>query len=408
MAQKKLVQYGAGNIGRGFIGELFARSGYEVVYIDVQEQVVDKLNKDRAYPVRYVSDEGYNEIVISGVRAINGMDAGAVAEEIATADVVATAVGVNVLPRIIDPIVAGLKQRLASGNHNPLNIIICENLLDADVFMRNLVAERLSNSETAILENTGFVEASIGRMVPVMTEEMQEGNILRVCVEKYAELPVDGDAIKGEIPHVHGLIPASPFSYYIRRKLFIHNMGHALCAYLGSLYGHEFIAEAIRDPHIRIITKSAMSQAARALAKEYGIDYSLLQDHIKDLIFRFHNRALADTTERVGRDPLRKLAMTDRLAGAALYCMSHGLPMGYISVGIAAGLAYYNATDEASVKIRGMIDSSGLPAVLKSICGIEPASDISMQVAGFYSMLKAGASLEKILNNVVLREKVSP
>ena len=397
MAQKKLVQYGAGNIGRGFIGELFARSGYEVVFIDVQEQVVNRLNQDRAYPVRYMSDEGFSEIVISGVRAVNGMDTAAVANEIATANVLATAVGVNVLPKIIEPIAAGLKQRHAAGNHTPLNIIICENLLDADTYMRNAVSERLSEDEAVILDNTGFIEASIGRMVPVMTEEMQEGNILRVCVEKYAELPVDGDAIKGEIPQVQGLIPASPFSYYIRRKLFIHNMGHAICAYLGSLQGHKLISDAVRDPYIRIIAEAAMGQSARALAKEYGMDYGLLHDHIKDLIFRFHNRALGDTTERVGYDPLRKLAATDRLAGAALYCASHCLPAGYINIGIAAGLTYVNSADEAGVKIQKMIASSGLSAVLKTLCGIEPAGDLGVQIAEFYDMLKNGVSLGEIL-----------
>jgi mannitol-1-phosphate 5-dehydrogenase len=50
---KKAVMYGAGNIGRGFIGQLFSESGYHVVFIDIADSVVDRLNKDGCYPVKF-------------------------------------------------------------------------------------------------------------------------------------------------------------------------------------------------------------------------------------------------------------------------------------------------------------------------------------------------------------------
>ena len=81
----------------------------------------------------------------------------------------------------------------------------------------------------------GFVEASIGRMVPVVPEDKKMGNVLRVYVEPYNILPVDKDAFKGEIPSVANLYPYSPFNLFIQRKLFMHNMSHATCAYLGFL-----------------------------------------------------------------------------------------------------------------------------------------------------------------------------
>ena len=36
----KAVMYGAGSIGRGFIGALFSEIGYEVVFIDVNDDVI--------------------------------------------------------------------------------------------------------------------------------------------------------------------------------------------------------------------------------------------------------------------------------------------------------------------------------------------------------------------------------
>ena len=407
MIHKKLVQYGAGNIGRGFIGELFARSGYEVVFIDVQEAVVEQLNRDREYPVKYISDEGSHETMITGVRAVNGRDMDAVAREIADADIMATAVGVPVLPRIVKPIAHGLKYRWETGNDSPLDIILCENKLDADKYLRELFSQEFSAEENEKFTKTvGLIEASIGRMVPVMTPEMQEGNPLRVCVESYAELPVDGHAMKGEIPRVPGLVTTSPFSYYIRRKLFIHNMGHSLTAYLGRLHGNTYIAQAIRNPHIRLIAECAMRQSARALSREYreyGKELEGILDHVDDLILRFHNSALGDTTERVGRDPIRKLAAEDRLAGAAIFCDERKLPCAYITIGLAAGLLYENAEDAGSLKIQEIVREKGISRAITEICGIVPDSDAGCQTILFYEMLKSGRELGEILHEADLQ-----
>ena len=48
---KTAVMYGAGNIGRGFIGALLAHSGYHVTFIDVAEDVIDAINALGRYPV---------------------------------------------------------------------------------------------------------------------------------------------------------------------------------------------------------------------------------------------------------------------------------------------------------------------------------------------------------------------
>ena len=397
--KKKLVQYGAGNIGRGFIGDLFSRADYEVVFIDIQKSVIEQFNRVGEYPVRYVSDEGYSEYTVTGVRAVDGMDLEAVKDEIASADCMATAVGVSALPHIIEPIASGLRKRWASGNYSPLNFIICENLIDADKFIRGLFYEVFSDSERKHFDKlVGLVEASIGRMIPIMTPEAQEGNILRVCVEKYAELPIDKDAMKCDIPNVPGLIPASPFAFYIRRKLFLHNMGHALTAYLGWLNKVTYISESIRIPFIRLIAAGAMQQSARALSKSYGIELYSILDHVDDLIVRFHNYALGDTNERVGRDPIRKLALSDRLTGAAIFCAEQGLRFTYITVGIAAGLLYNNSEDESSLKIQAKINQQGFGKSLYDYCGINNKSVIGQQVHMFYEMLKSDHGLDKILH----------
>ncbi len=219
----KALMYGGGNIGRGFIGALFSQSGYEVTFVDVAQKVIDRLQSERCYPVRTVSTDGHTDTIIENVTAINANDSDIVADAIASCDIMATAVGVNVLKFIIPNLVAGIKKRIET--QKPLNIIICENLMDANKVLEGMIKEHLSEEEiTKFDEYIGLVEASIGRMVPVQTEQMQDGDPLRVCVEKYGFLPVDKEAFKGEIPNIKNMVPVSPFEFYLKRKLYIWGM----------------------------------------------------------------------------------------------------------------------------------------------------------------------------------------
>ena len=109
----KAVMYGGGNIGRGFIGALLSQSGYEVTFIDIAEPVVNALQKNRTYPVRYVSTDGYEDVWIQNVTAVNGNDLEAAGDAIANCDIMATAVGARILKFIIPNIVAGLRKRWA-------------------------------------------------------------------------------------------------------------------------------------------------------------------------------------------------------------------------------------------------------------------------------------------------------
>ena len=210
---KKAIMYGGGNIGRGFIGQVLYNSGYDVSFVDVNKELLGMLNTEKQYPVRILNEQGYEDIWIKNVSGIDGNDLESVSDAIADADICATAVGVNVLKFTAKPFAEGIKKRFAKKDAKPLDIIICENLIGADVYLRDLISEILSDEDKKLLDNVGFVEASIGRMVPVQTETMKDGNPLRVCVERYDRLPVDKTAFRGEIPNIENLVPFSPFSF---------------------------------------------------------------------------------------------------------------------------------------------------------------------------------------------------
>ena len=376
----KAVMYGGGNIGRGFIGQLLSQSGYEVTFVDVVDAVVNTLNQEHKYPVRILSNEGHKDVDVVNVSAVNGNNMEAVAEAIANADIMATAVGARILKFIVPNIVAGLRKRWAM-RKAPLNIIICENLMDANKVLEGMLKEQLTEEEKAIFdENVGLVEASIGRMVPVQTEEMKAGDPMRVCVESYGFLPVDKAAFKGEIPQITNMVPFEPFDFYIKRKLYIHNMGHATCAYLGDLLGSE----------IRIIVQNAMLESAQALSKTYGVELGSIVCHIEDLLYRFTNKALRDTCARVGGDPARKLSAQDRLIGAAKLALESGQLPAYIVVGIAAGLCRFVSENNMERTIENGKD------LLLQASGLEENSELTDMILNTYQMLVNGCDIVQL------------
>lgn len=382
------VTFGAGNIGRGFLGQLFTESGYEVIFVEIDRRVVERLNQQRSYVLRIVDNELSQDLTITHVRAVDGRDEQAVSEEIQAAGLMATAVGVRALPQAARLIALGIARRVQAGVETPLNIIICENLKDASGALRAMIGEHLAEEHRPYLEEkVGLVEAVIARMVPILPDEVRQRDPTFVAVEPYKVLPVDKRGFKGRVPEIVGLEPRENFAAYVDRKLYLHNAGHAVLGYLGYRRGLAYGYEALDDPYVRPLLDRALDEASRALIAEHGFDPLSLRAHVADLLARFGNRPLGDTIFRLARDPLRKLGPTDRLVGGARLALKHGIEPDALSWGIAAGLAFNDPGDPQAVQLQAMLRDVGLDAVLGRVCGLDAADPLADMVRKRYRQL---------------------
>ena len=370
------VLFGAGNIGRGFLAQLCCESGIEVVFVDVSDPIVEAINKRRNYPIHIVGDAP-ETVPIRGVRAIHGSDREAVSSEIACADIVFTAVGAGALRHIAPNLAAGLLERYRTGR-GAVNILLCENLHDAGARLRGLVSDHLPAAEReAVLSSVGFVQAVVSRMVPVQTEEERALDPLAIRVEAYKRLPVDARAVVGSLPEIVGVEPTRRFAAYVERKLYTHNCAHAVLGYLGYLAGHNYVYEALADGRIASLLRAALAETSEALIRKHGFTREEQATHVEDLLARFRNRALGDTCRRVARDPIRKLAPDDRLAGAARLCESQKIEPRALAWAIVAALRYDDPEDPSACEMQQMIRSAGRDAALAKICGIQAAEPLA-------------------------------
>lgn len=357
----KAIQFGAGNIGRGFIGKILADAGFEVTFADIDARIVDRLAADRRYPVLVVGTDSRREEVI-GVTAVSSAGP-EIVDLVAGADLITTAVGPNVLPKLAPTIARGIVRRLAMGNRAPLNIIACENTIRGTTQLKEAVFRHLPPGFAASHEfEIGFADSAVDRIVPPAPPV--EGEPLAVTVEEFSEWIVDRTQLVGWRADVPGMELTDNLMAFIERKLFTLNTGHAIAAYLGARRGKGTILEAIGDPAIRAVVKGAMEESGAVLVRRYGFEPSRHAAYIDKILGRFANPHLHDDVARVGRQPLRKLGKEDRLVRPLLGTLEYDLPHVCLVTGIAAALAYRNAEDPQAVEMADAIADLGLAAAL--------------------------------------------
>ena len=383
---KKAIQFGAGNIGRGFIGAVLEQAGYHVVFADVNATVIDKINEDKCYTV-HVMDVECVEQKITNISGVNSTT-DAVIAEIVEAEIITTAVGVVILPRIAPAIAKGIAARRAAGVEAALNIIACENAVRASSQLKEHVLALLEGEDKAYCEKwVGFPDCSVDRIVPPVRSE----NPIDVVVEAFYEWNVEQASFVGEVPQIAGMNLADNLLAYVERKLFTLNTGHAITAYMGCMKGLKTIDQSIADPQIYQIVKSAMLQSGLGLVAKHGLDKEAHFKYIDKIISRFKNPYLKDDVTRVGREPLRKLSAADRLINPTLTAQRAGVETPDLLLGIGAALHYNNPEDPQSVKMQERIAELGLKAAVAEFASLEADAPILDQIVAAY------AEVEKVL-----------
>jgi len=378
----KALHFGAGNIGRGFIGKLLADAGIEVTFADVNETVVNALIERNEYPVKVVGADCVVEKV-TGVTAINSTDP-RVVDCIADVDLVTTAVGPTVLKIIAKTLAAGLEKRLNNGVTTPLNIIACENMVRGTSQLKEAVFELLSDEVTAKVEElVGFVDSAVDRIVPPAEEG--ETDPLAVTVETFSEWIVDETQFKGDIPDIPGMERTDNLMAFVERKLFTLNTGHCVTAYLGNLKGHKTVREAIEDADIRADVKKAMEESGEVLINRYGFEREKHAAYIEKILRRFANPYLVDEVDRVGRQPLRKLGKDDRLIKPLRGTIEYGTANDTLLKGVAAALKYTNDNDPQAVELQETIKVAGIKKTLAQYCELAEDSKEAIRVEALFS-----------------------
>jgi mannitol-1-phosphate 5-dehydrogenase len=291
-------------------------------------------------------------------------------------------VGQKALVHVVPLIAKGLQRRIKSATSKPLDIILAENMRNADLFVKELLKKELGNS-FQVDSNVGLIETSIGKMVPIMPDELMQKDILQVFAEPYNTLIVDKIAFRNPIPEVTGFAPKANIKAWVDRKAFIHNLGHATAAYYGYFLHPDaiYLYEVLDDESVLKFTRDVMLQSADILLAAYPEDFTAfdMEEHIDDLIHRFRNKSLQDTVFRVGQDLIRKLGSHDRFMGAVQLAIQHMMPYDLILRAMSYGFCFTakdglgNSTPSDLALLKEI--SKNIKSVLLKFLGFDSITD---------------------------------
>lgn len=379
---KQVVHFGAGNIGRGFIGALFSQSGYHVTFVDIADQIIDQLNDKKQYQVKLATDQ-QESLTVENVSGLNSLkQEEEIIKAIKEATYLTTAIGPNILPHIAPLIANGLTSRVKETDEK-LYVIACENQISATDLLEGYILENLDQDTKANLaDKVFFFNSAVDRIVPIQNNE----GSLDVLVEPYYEWVVETNE---NIPAVEGMTIVKELAPFIERKLFTVNTGHAVIAYLGYLKDNKLtIDQSLEDEGIVKQVKNTLDETGAYLIKEYQLNPDEHQQYINKIINRFKNSYLNDSVNRVGRSPLRKLGPNDRLVRPAVEAKKAGLSYTHLAKAIAAALLFNYNEDEEALRLQAMVKENGVPSVLKEVSGLDENSEITKEVVSHYNELK--------------------
>lgn len=367
---RKAVHFGAGNIGRGFIGAVLVESGYQLTFADINDAIIDALKEKRAYTIELLNDS-HEQIRVEGVDAYHSVkEKDLLNQQLFEADLISCAVGPAVLRHVAQSLVPMVQKRAAFQSDKFTHVIACENMIGGSESLKNHLMNSLSEDEQIYVNRYfAFPNAAVDRIVPNQKHE----DILKVQVEPFYEWVIDELALKDDL-HLKNVHITPRLEAYIERKLFTVNTGHAATAYAGYRKGYDNITSAILDPEIYHFVSSVLEETSVMLIHKHGFDERQQTAYRHQSLDRFANPHIHDEIERVARTPLRKLSANERFVRPLMFCYRAGLKHTYLIQAIANILFFDDDNDSESLSMRAALNSGDLKSLLMEWTGIDEES----------------------------------
>ena len=382
MPKKEVVLIGAGKIGRGFMGDLFNRAGYKLIFLEYSEDLVKKMNAQGYYTV-FMSDRDSGGSGEMQQYTIGGYDAycteterDACVNAIANTNYATMHVYPQACESIGHMIGDAVKQRMAANNEEPLDIFMCVNFQGPAETIHGYAFERLNEEEKAFFDkHVGLIETLIQRNGATPTEEMLQIDPICVAVSDNTYWPVDEAAFKGVPPEGIDLTMLDNFQARLVYKVWAGNMTHCAGAFYGKQRGYEYYYQSALDPYIYKCSYYAKLEANFGISSEYNVPVEKLDSRGNGKMAPFDpskvNTQERDSLNRIGADPIRKLRRNDRWIGPALLSMKYGKVPYFLCRGAAMGFYFTNPDDTAAVELQDYIANEGIAKAVEKYCELD-------------------------------------
>jgi mannitol-1-phosphate/altronate dehydrogenase len=338
---KKILIFGAGAIGRGFIAPVFSEQNFIIDFVETDESIIRKMLNRKRYITAIAKPSGYSFKEVNYRNIINYEDL----KDISQYDAIFTAIG----PRNCLNLSESLREAKL--------VFILEN----DIGIHGILKKETGNQNIyfgipdVITSNTAPVELLAKDPLCVVSE------VGKLCLQS-------GDYDFDNLNAVN-IYDAKEFAEQWFCKFYIHNAPHAVVSFSGALRNYQFVHQAMADDRIGPIVSKAMGIITKAIIKNDMVREEVGNEYYENEIKRFSNPLLFDPINRVARDPFRKLDHNDRLVKSLMLVLKSGLDPYPLLLGISAAMEYRGDTVD-DIKFSKYRRLHNPEEILKQVCNI--------------------------------------
>ncbi|MFC3901428.1 haloacid dehalogenase superfamily, subfamily IA, variant 3 with third motif having DD or ED [Acinetobacter marinus] len=417
--------HGFGAIGGGYVAQIFSHwDGYtrpaKILATTSNALYKESIQAFGKYCIRY-HQESYDE-TIDGIEIIDGHDDDAVIEMYEQSNIVALCLPEQAI-EAVSPIIAKALLKRYESNAEPLTLMMILNKVGAKQFVMahiETALDAITSKDVVqkIIQRNYFVDTVVNRMVSKFTDKAlyRQLRIKYHLFQQYQSDRVDDDPVDIEdttslnsdqakfmtntiadlkenfqpshvlqsmdliLFHSESDMPlyaekGSPILEQLRQVITVDDIRqiqtvknrlwngvHSIIAWYGVLLGHDTIGIAMGDQRVLALAEQLVDhEVGLGLSHQYPNIVEILPQ-LKASFLKSCKYAYKDPCTRVGRDPIRKLQLNDRVFGSIQMNVEYGVSTEGLVYGATLALLYaqhaQSAEDEEAQQIKQALEQS--------------------------------------------------
>ena len=285
---KLAIHFGAGNIGRGFIAPVLQENNYEVMFVDVNKQLIEQINTLKEYKVSSISLNSSTDLLVENISGLLLEDKAPLCEKIAQADLITTSVGPKFVKDIFD-FVCNVKTEKTQ------SFIAFENMYRAST----------SNSNEKSPSKLVLIDAVVDKIVPP-----QNTTSLDVTVEEYGSIVLDDNKDIKPL-NESKIVSYRNYEHEFYKKLWLLNGLHLKLAYFGLSREIKYIHEILNNQEGLEFAEKSIDSLSKAY-RLFSNSTEDLDDFKQTILNRFSLPEIQDEVIRIARNPEIKFSKDER------------------------------------------------------------------------------------------------
>ena len=285
---KLAIHFGAGNIGRGFIAPILQENNYEVVFVDVNKELIEQINLLQRYKVKSISLNASSDIFVKNISGLLLDDEEFLNEKLAKADLITTSVGPKFVKDIFNLVSSTKTEKIQT-------FIAFENMYRAST----------SNSTESGLSKIVLIDAVVDKIVPP-----QNITSLDVIVEEYGSIILDNN-VNTKPLNESKIVSYSNYEHEFYKKLWLLNGLHLKLAYFGLSRNIKYIHEILNNQEGLDFAERAIDSLSKAYSL-FSNSTEDLKDFKQTILNRFSMPEIQDEVTRIARNPQIKFSKDER------------------------------------------------------------------------------------------------